>query len=78
MNILELPYGFSRVTMRTTIVIDDTLLEHARQLTGIQNVSELVHVALKILIQIRKQEEVRRLRGKLHWRGNLDKQRADE
>jgi Arc/MetJ family transcription regulator len=62
-------------TMRTNIIIDDALIERARQLTGIKTKSQIVREALRALIQLREQESVRSLRGKLHWEGNLDESR---
>ena len=62
--------------MRTNIIIDDDLIQRARQLTGIKTKREVVQEALRILIQLREQTDVRRLRGKLHWEGNLDEQRT--
>ena len=57
--------------MRTNIVIDEELIDRARRLTGIKTKREVVHEALRTLIQIREQAEVRALRGKLHWEGDL-------
>ena len=61
--------------MRTNIVLDDDLVEQARKLTGIKTKKELIHEALRALIRLRKQSEVRALRGKLHWEGNLEEMR---
>jgi Arc/MetJ family transcription regulator len=61
--------------MRTNIVLDDDLIQRARQLTGIKTKREVVQEALRILIQLREQTAVRKLRGKLSWEGNLDDQR---
>jgi Arc/MetJ family transcription regulator len=44
--------------MRTTLNLDDELMERARQLTGIEEKTALVHAALKALIQ---RESARRL-----------------
>ena len=44
--------------MRTTIIIDDALLERARSLTGIRAKTALVHAGLKALIA---REAARRL-----------------
>ena len=44
--------------MRTTITLDDALLESARAITGIQERSMLVHEGLRSLIQ---REAARRL-----------------
>ena len=62
--------------MRTNLVLDDALIDRARQLTGIKTKREVVHEALRTLIQLREQAEVRSLYGKLKWEGNLDEQRS--
>ena len=62
--------------MRTNIVLDEELVRHAQKLTGIKTKRELVHEALKVLISLRQQEQVRALRGKLSWEGNLQEMRA--
>ena len=61
--------------MRANIVLDDQLVERAQKLTGIKTKRELVDVALRTLIQIHEQAEVRSLRGQLNWEGNLSEQR---
>jgi Arc/MetJ family transcription regulator len=58
--------------MRTNVVLDDSLIERARQLTGIKTKREVIHEALRTLIQMREQAQVRDLRGKLRWEGDLD------
>jgi len=62
--------------MRTNLVLDDALIDRARQLTGIKTKREVVHEALRPLIQLREQAEVRSLYGKLKWEGDLDEQRS--
>lgn len=61
--------------MRTNVVLDESLVEQARKLTGIKTKKELIHEALRTLIRLRQQSEVRNLRGKLHWEGDLDEMR---
>lgn len=61
--------------MRTNIVLDDELVERARRLTGLQTKREVVHEALRTLIRLHEQAEVRALRGKLKWEGDLHEQR---
>jgi Arc/MetJ family transcription regulator len=61
--------------MRTNIVLDDKLIERAQKLTGIKTKREVVHEALRLLILLNEQGEVRALRGRLPWDGNLDEQR---
>ena len=61
--------------MRTNIVLDDKLIKRAKKLTGIKTKREVVQEALRTLILLREQSEIRNLRGKLLWEGNLDDQR---
>ena len=61
--------------MRTNIVLDDKLIERAQKLTGIKTKREVVHEALRLLILLKEQGQVRDLRGKLPWDGNLNEQR---
>ena len=61
--------------MRTNIVLDDDLISRAQKLTGIKTKREVVQEALRTLILLREQGEVRHLRGKLKWEGNLNEQR---
>ena len=63
--------------MRTNIVIDDNLMDDVLKLTGLKTKREAVEVGLKTLIRLKKQEEIRRFRGKLEWQGNLDEMRSD-
>jgi Arc/MetJ family transcription regulator len=61
--------------MRTNIVLDEALVERARQLTGITTKREVIHEALRTLIQMREQAQIRELRGKLRWEGDLTSSR---
>ena len=58
--------------MRTNIVIDDQLMAQAQALTGIQTKKGVVEEALRLLVRMREQAQVRELRGKLTWEGDLD------
>ena len=62
--------------MRTNIVIDDTLMHDALEVSGAQTKREVVELGLKLLISIKKQEAIKALRGKLKWEGNLDDMRS--
>lgn len=62
--------------MRTNIVIDDKLMSDALKVTGLQTKKDAVEEGLKLLIKLRKQAKIRRLRGKLHWEGDLDDMRS--
>ncbi len=63
------------VEMRTNIVLDDNLIERAQKLTGIKTKREVVHEALRLLILLNEQTEIRTMRGKFPWDGNLNDQR---
>ena len=63
--------------MRTNIVLDEELIAEARRLTGIKTKKDLIHEALRVLINLRQQRGVRSLRGKLHWEGDLDALRQE-
>jgi Arc/MetJ family transcription regulator len=63
--------------MRTNIVIDDRLMRDTLRATGLKTKREAVDLGLRTLLRLRKQGEIRRLRGKLHWQGDLDRMRND-
>lgn len=63
--------------MRTNIVIDDKLMRDTLRATGLKTKREAVELGLRTLLRLRKQAEIRRLRGKLKWRGGLETMRAD-
>ena len=63
--------------MRTNIVIDDRLMAEALRATGAQTKREAVELGLKTLVQLKKQERLRRYRGKLKWRDDLERMRTD-
>lgn len=64
--------------MRTNIVIDDKLMQDTLRATGLKTKREAVELGLRTLLRLRRQEEIRRLRGKLAWQGDLDAMRTDE
>ena len=61
--------------MRTKIVIDDDLLKGAMHITGAKTKREAVELGLASLIRLKEQEDIRGLRGKLRWTGDLEKMR---
>jgi Arc/MetJ family transcription regulator len=63
--------------MRTNIVIDDDLMDEAMMLTNIKTKRAVVETGLKLLVQIKKQEQIKSLRGKLKWEGDLEAMRLD-
>jgi Arc/MetJ family transcription regulator len=64
--------------MRTNIVIDDELMTEAMKLSQLKTKKAVVEKGLRLLIQLKKQERVKNLRGKLKWEGNLDEMRLDQ
>jgi Arc/MetJ family transcription regulator len=64
--------------MRTNIVIDDKLMKDVLKATGIKTKREAVDRALRLLLQIERQQEIRKFRGKLNWEGDLDAMRTDK
>lgn len=64
--------------MRTNIVIDDQLMAEALKASGLQTKKQAVEEGLKALIKLNKQEEIRQLRGKLKWEGDLNDMRSDK
>ena len=61
--------------MRTNIVIDDKLMDEALKATGVNTKKEAVELGLKTLIRLKKQERIRKFRGKLSWEGDLAEMR---
>ena len=64
--------------MRTNIVIDDNLMEQAFKATGLKTKKDVVEQGLKLLIQRKKQQSIRKLRGQITWEGDLDEMRNQE
>jgi Arc/MetJ family transcription regulator len=57
---------------------DDKLMKETRRLTGLKTKREAVELGLRTIVRLRKQEEIRRFRGKLNWQGDLDAMRSDK
>ena len=64
--------------MRTNIVIDDKLMAEAIKLSQLKTKKAVVETGLRLLIQIKKQERIKSLRGKLNWVGDLEQMRLDQ
>jgi len=63
--------------MRTNIVIDDKLIRDALRATGLKTKRDAVDLGLRTLLRLSNQAQIRRLRGKLHWQGDLNLLRTD-
>ncbi len=64
--------------MRTNIVIDDKLMRGALRATGLRTKRDAVELGLRTLLRLSKQAQIQRLRGKLHWQGDLNAMRTDK
>jgi len=63
--------------MRTNIVIDDTLMKKALNSSGLKTKKEAVEKGLRLLIRLNQQKEIRKLRGKITWEGDLEEMRTN-
>ena len=63
--------------MRTNIVIDDKPMAATLKATGLKTKREAVEQGLRTLRRLKQQTELRRLRGKCDWEGDLDAMRRD-
>jgi Arc/MetJ family transcription regulator len=62
--------------VRTNIVIDDKLMRDTLRATGLKTKREAVELGLRTLLRLKRQGEIRRLRGKLDS-GDLNAMRSD-
>lgn len=62
--------------MRTNIVIDDQLMAQAMKASGCKTKKEAVEEALKLLVRRSEQQEIRNLRGRVHWEGDIEEMRG--
>lgn len=61
--------------MRTNIEIDDELMSAAMRSSGATTKKKAVEDGLRLLVKVRAQGGIRKLRGKVQWEGNLDESR---
>ena len=61
--------------MRTNIDIDDKLLKKVMRGSGARTKKAAVDVALRFYAQLKDQEKIRELRGKVVWEGDLEQSR---
>ena len=64
--------------MRTNIEIDDKLMKDTLKATGLKTKREAVDVALKQLLRLERQADVKKLWGKVDWQGDLEEMRLDK
>jgi len=61
--------------MRTNIEIDDNLIQEALRVSGLKTKRAVVEAGLRMLVRLKRQEDILSLVGKVHWEGNLDESR---
>jgi len=61
--------------MRTNIDIDDALMADAQKASGQPTKKQTVEEALRLMVRLRRQQEVDSAFGRYDWRGNLAKSR---
>jgi len=64
--------------MRTNVVVDDELMASALQVSGLKTKKDAIEEGLRLLVQVKRQKEIKRFRGKLKWSANLDEMRLDK
>ena len=64
--------------MRTNIDIDEKLMEKAMKITGHRTKKATVEAGLNLIIALNHQEQIKNLKGKLKWEGDLEKMRLDQ
>lgn len=63
--------------MRTNVVIDDELMAKAMRVSQLPTKRAVIEAGLQALIRLKAQENIRSLRGKVHWEGDLEAMRTD-
>jgi Arc/MetJ family transcription regulator len=61
--------------MRTKIEIDDSLMAEAQKAAGQATKKQTVEQALRLMIRLRRQQDVDAAFGKYRWRGDLSRSR---
>jgi Arc/MetJ family transcription regulator len=62
--------------MRTNVEIDDELMRQAIKASGKTTKKEVVEEALRLVVQLKKQEGILKLFGKVQWDGDLNEMRS--
>jgi len=61
--------------MQTPVDVDRDLLQAAKSATGLETEGAVVEAGLRLLVQLNAQENIRELRGKVRWEGDLEESR---
>ena len=63
--------------MRTNVVIDDKLMDRALRSGSYRTKRAAIEQGLRLLVQVNSQKRLRKLKGKIHWEGDLESMRRD-
>ncbi len=63
--------------MRTNVIIDDQLMQKAKQSLGLSTKKATIEAGLRLVIQMDSQARLRNLRGRIKWDGDLESMRKD-
>jgi Arc/MetJ family transcription regulator len=63
--------------VRTNILIDDKLMRDALRASRLKTKHEAVEEGFRTLLRLKRQEEIRKYRAKLAWKGDLDERKTD-
>jgi Arc/MetJ family transcription regulator len=61
--------------MRTNIELDDELMRQAMKASGKSTKKAVVEEALRLVVQLKRQEGILKWFGKIEWEGDLDAMR---
>jgi Arc/MetJ family transcription regulator len=61
--------------MPTNIEIDDELIREALRVSGLKTKRAVVEAGLRMLLRLKRQEDILNLVGKVRWEGDLDESR---
>ena len=71
----DYPADFLAVFDRPATQVDDALMAEAQKASGLATKKQTVEQALRLMIRLRRQQEVGAAFGKYRWRGNLARSR---
>ncbi len=63
--------------MFTSFEIDDKLFQTAWAMSGIRKKKDLIEELLRVYVRLHEQAQIRSLRGKLVWEGDLEQIRGE-
>ena len=61
---------------RTNVVLDERLVDEAKKASGRKTTRAVLDHALRELVRRNRLSDFRRLRGRIHWEGDLEELRT--